>query len=141
MDGHPRTLFIQGVNVAASLTLGHPTEFFRYLVSGLALHDPLISGTARLLQAGAYLTQQRYYSRSEALQALALPGPAPTHVAKLVLPAGSRLLGPAWVEPLPYGAAFASPDRHRYGFGIEYVTLDRVSLTPDSYSVEALPND
>lgn len=140
MDGHPRTLFIQGTFVAAQLTLTEPAEFFRYLCAAVPAHAPWIAGTARKLPALSYLTQHRYYSRMEALQSLALPGPAPTHVVRLSLGSGSRLTGPAWIEPFPSTQLMALPNVHRFGSGIEYRTLDELVLRDEDVVVSELPD-
>lgn len=115
MDCQPVNLFIRGSQTGALLTLAHTMTVYKYLTP--YFHEPVIADAeqqARNLGVPMYVTTYRYYTQLEAVRALALPGPLPTHVLEIDLPAGAELQGPAFIEPLAPGQTRALPREHRW---------------------------
>ena len=127
MDVQPINLFIRGTSIGALLTLVHSMTVYKYLTP--LFHQPVIDDVTQAsnLRVPMYVTTYRYYTPLEAVRALALPGPVPTHVLEIDLPPGAELQGPAFVEPLAPALARALPREHRWGNGIECLLLTRIS--------------
>lgn len=127
MDFQPPNLFIRGATVGALVRLPVSMTMYKYLTK--RYHQAIIDNPdgARRLPPPIYLTTYRYYASREALRALALPGPAPTHVLEVHLAAGAEFQGPAFVSPLSPSGILALPREHRYGNGIEFLLLTPLS--------------
>lgn len=127
MDFQPPNLFIRGVSLGALITLLHPMTVYKYLTR--IFHQRVIENPREAvnLRVPMYVTTYRYYMPLEALRALSLPGPSPSHVLEIDLPPGAELQGPAFVEPLSLTQIRGLPREHRYGNGIECLLLTPVS--------------
>ena len=115
MDCQPVNLFIRGVSFGGLVRLAQPMTMYKYLTT--KFHQAIISDpkVASRLPPPIYITNYRYYTSYEALRALSLPGPPPTHVLEIDLAAGVELQGPAFVNPLSPSSAFSLPREHRHG--------------------------
>src|SRR5262245_28336171 len=100
MDSQPPNLFVRGWNVARLWVLDQPATLYKY--PNTRYHAGILKDPHEFhsLPRPIYVTNYRFYSGDEALQALSIPGPAPTHVIEIELAVGSRLQGPAFVPPL-----------------------------------------
>ena len=134
----PDNLFIRGLEVAGTFRLAGPTTFYRYVHAGARSSQPLLARLGGLLPASTYLSIFRHYSADEALKSLALPGPPPTHVLEIVLPATTFIAGPAYITPLSTKDIWWRPETHRPGDGIEFQTLEDVFLLTSQYAVHPL---
>ena len=139
MDLIPAHNFIRG-DRAQPLTLAAPVTLYKYLCAAIPAHATIIEKTASRLGPNQYLTPWRYYTRREAVEQLALPGPAPTHVLELRLSGDLLLIGPGFIEPLP-PVHETLPHSHvpRPGNGIEFLLPMPFSLTHDNFDIHLLP--
>jgi len=104
--------------------LDREITFFKYLTP--RYHERLIRNPLEVaaMPRPLYVTLHRFYGSEQALRALALYGPLPTHVMELRAAAGTLVQGPAYINPVGSQDVHARPDVHRYGNGIEFAVFD-----------------
>ncbi|GEM_PF-6757425 len=130
MDFQPANLFIRGASPGQGFSFGqhfelnHPLTVYKYL--NAAYHVGIIEqplSAAEALVPPIYVTTHRYYTGIQALRALAIPGPLPTHVLEINLPPGEEveLQGPSWITPLDPSDVTALPAEHRDGNGTQFL--------------------
>lgn len=133
MDFQPNNLFVRRAEDRVEQTTSDTLVCYRY-VSSTLVKIPA-RGAPLTLRPKTFVATWPHYTRREAQQALGLPGPAPTHVLKLLIPPGVRIQGPAWIDALPASQLLYDGSVERFGNGIEFLILDPVTLGVDQYEI------
>jgi hypothetical protein len=136
MDLQPPNIFVRGYENAVSYSAPGVLRVYHYFPAKRL--DPGAIGLGTVLKAKLFVTPWGSYGARQAQEALALPGSQPTHVVALDLPAGVRVQGPAWIQPIGPAQVQVDPSVHRYGNGLELLLPDATALSAVPFEVREL---